>query len=129
MTALKIGKNGEYCVYNRDMECPKCHDTLKQYKNGKTASGSQRYRCFLCQHSYTPNKKAHGYDAKFRRKAIYLYIIYGVTSFRRIGQELNIDHQTVANWVKEDAKKCPGMPVPKRMRKAEMDRYFQDHKQ
>lgn len=104
------------------MECPKCHDSLKQSKNGKTASGSQRYRCFQCQHSYTPNKKAHGYSARVRREAIHLYL-YGISS-RRIGLRLRVDHQTVANWIKEDARKYPGMPVPDKMRKADIDRYF-----
>jgi len=115
-------KYGENCVYNRVMECPKCHDTLKQYKNGKTASGSQRYRCFQCQHSYTPNKKAHGYSTKLRCGAIFQYM-FGI-SLRRIGHQLGVDHQTVANWVKEDARKYPNQPVPEKMRKVDMDRYF-----
>jgi len=106
------------------MECPKCHDTLKQYKHGKTSSGSQRYRCFQCHHSYTPDKKIHGYNSKLRYKAFFEYID-GI-SLRRIGHHLGVDHQTVANWVKEITRKQTNQTVPEKMRKAEMDRYFQD---
>jgi transposase-like protein len=104
------------------MECPKCHDTLKQYKNGKTASGSQRYRCYQCQSSYTPNKKVHGYGAELRRKAIRHYV--DGMNLRRIGRQLGINHQTVANWVKEYAEKLPDAPVPEKVQTAELDELF-----
>ena len=104
------------------MECPKCHDTLKQYKNGKTASGSQRYRCYQCQYSYTPNKKVHGYGGELRRKAIRHYV--DGMNLRRIGRHLGINHQTVANWVKEYAEKLPDAPVPEYVQTAELDELF-----
>jgi transposase-like protein len=104
------------------MECPKCHDTLKQYKNGKTASGSQRYRCYQCQYSYTPNKKVHGYGAELRRKAIRHYV--DGMNLRRIGRQLGINHQTVANWIKAYAEKLPDAPVPERVQTAELDELF-----
>jgi transposase-like protein len=104
------------------MECPKCHGTLKQYKNGKTASGSQRYRCYQCQYSYTPNKKVHGYGAELRRKAICHYV--DGMNLRRIGRQLGINHQTVANWVKEYAERLPDAPVPGKVQTAELDELF-----
>ncbi len=104
------------------MECTKCHDILKQYKNGNTASGSQRYRCHQCQYSYTSNKKTHGYSAELRRKAIRHYV--DGMNLRRIGHQLGIHHQTVANWVKEYADKLPDAPVPEKVQTAEMDELF-----
>jgi transposase-like protein len=104
------------------MECPKCHDTLKQYKNGKTAAGSRRYRCFQCQHSYTPKKKAHGYSDELRQKAIRHYV--DGMNLRRTGRQLGIHHQTVANWVKEYAEKLPDAPVPEKVQTAELDELF-----
>ena len=104
------------------MECPKCHRTILQYKNGKTEAGSQRYRCYPCQHSYTPEKKPHGYSAELRRKAIRHYV--DGMNLRRTGRQLGIHHQTVANWVKEYAEKLPEAPVPKEVKTAKMDELF-----
>ena len=104
------------------MECPKCHDTLKQYKNGKTAAGSQRYRCYQCQHSYTPEKKVHGYSFEVRQEALRHYV--DGMNLRRTGRHLGIHHQTVANWVKEYAEKLPDAPLPDQVKTAELDELF-----
>lgn len=42
------------------MKCAKCENRERQYKNGKTKAGSQRYRCGNCGYSYTPRKKPKG---------------------------------------------------------------------
>ena len=42
------------------MKCPKCEQKERQYKNGKTKAGSQRYRCHNCGHSYTPSSHWSG---------------------------------------------------------------------
>lgn len=104
------------------MECPKCHDTVKQHKIGKTQSGSQRYRCYLCRTSYTPEKKQHGYGDELHRKAIRHYV--DGMNLRRIGRQLGIHHQTVANWVKAYAETLPDAPVPREIKTAEMDEVF-----
>src|SRR5512141_2806412 len=104
------------------MKCPRCGTSQKQYKNGKTQAGSQRYRCCVCQHSYTPQKKLQGYGAAIRRKAIQQYVDGG--NLRRIGRQLGLSHQTVANWVKAEAEKWPEAPIPIEVQAAEMDELF-----
>ena len=44
------------------MKYPRCESELRQYKIGKTAAGSQRYRCSECNYRYTPVKKTRGYN-------------------------------------------------------------------
>ena len=104
------------------MKCPRCGDSLKQYRNGKTRAGSQRYRCQSCQHSYTPQKKRQGYGAAIRREAIRHYV--DGANLRRIGRQLGLSHQTVANWVKAYAEKLPEAPVPLEVKIAELDEIF-----
>lgn len=74
------------------MKCPKCKETERQYKNGQTKAGSQRYRCSKCGHSYTPEKKAQGYNQAFRQKAIKMYV--DGAGLRRTGRQLVIHPQT-----------------------------------
>lgn len=104
------------------MECPRCHRTSKQHKIGKTASGSQRTRCYVCRCSYTPEKKEHGYGAEVRQKAVRQYV--DGLNLRRIGRQLGVHHQTVANWVKDHAERLPEAPVPEQVKTAEMDELF-----
>ena len=104
------------------MECPRCHTQGKQHKIGRTASGSQRYRCYVCGKSYTPQKQKQGYGLELRQKAIRQYVD-GV-NLRRIGRQLGIHHQTVANWVKAYAEQLPDAPLPEQVKTAEMDELF-----
>ena len=57
-----------------------------------------------------------------RRKAIQFYV--DGMNLRRIGRQLGINPQTVANWVKRYAEKLPAAPVPAKVQKAEMDELF-----
>ena len=104
------------------MKCPKCEETEEQYKNGKTKAGSQRYRCYSCGCSYTPEKKVQGYGKALRQKAIQLYI--DGAGLRRTGRQLGIHHQTVANWTKEHAEQLPEVPMPAEVKTAEFDEIF-----
>ena len=105
------------------MKCPKCGSEIKQHKVGKNASGSQRYRCYLCGCKDTPEKKPHAYDATFRQKAVQLYI--DGMNLRRFGRHLGVHHQSVANWAKAHAEKLPeAPPVPDKVENAEMDELF-----
>lgn len=78
-------------------KCPYCHDTEKQVKAGKHESGSQRYKCNLCQKRYTP-EPSQMYSDAMRRKAVRLYA--DGLGVRQIGRRLGVDHVTVMNWVK-----------------------------
>jgi transposase-like protein len=104
------------------MKCPKCEQKEKQYKNGKTKAGSQRYRCYHCGCSYTLEKKEHGYSRAFRKKAIKMYV--DGAGLRRTGRQLGIHHQTVANWAKEESEQLPEIPVPAEVKAAEFDEVF-----
>lgn len=104
------------------MKCPKCEEQERQYKNGRTKAGSQRYRCANCGLSYTPEKKAQGYSQAFRQKAIKMYI--DGAGLRRTGRHLGIHPQTVANWAKDQAEQLPEAPVPPIVKAAEFDEIF-----
>ena len=105
------------------MKCPKCGAIEKQNKIGKTVAGSQRYRCFVCQHKYTPQKKARGYDFALRRQAVQLYV--DGMNLRRIGRHLGITHRTVARWVEAHAESLPeNAVIPEQVQTAEMDELF-----
>jgi transposase-like protein len=104
------------------MKCPKCEQKQRQYKNGKTRAGSQRYRCSSCGCSYTPEKKVQGYGKAFRQKAIKMYI--DGAGLRRTGRQIGVHHQTVANWAKEQAEQLPEAPLPAEVKTAEFDEIF-----
>ena len=104
------------------MKCPNCEEKKSQHKNGKTKAGSQRYRCYSCSHSYTPEKKEQGYGKAFRQKAIKMYI--DGAGLRRTGRQLGVHHQTVANWTKNQAETLPEAPVPAEVKIAEFDEIF-----
>lgn len=104
------------------MKCPKCERKEKQYKNGKTKAGSQRYRCCHCGSSYTPEKKYQGYGKALRQKAIKMYI--DGSGLRRTARQLGVHHQSVANWAREHAEELPEAPVPEKVRVAEFDEIF-----
>ena len=104
------------------MKCPKCEKTTKQHKIGYTKAGSQRYRCYHCGCSYTPEKKAQGYGKALRQKAIKMYI--DGSGLRRTGRQLGVHHQTVANWAKEQAEQLAETPVPAEVKTAEFDELF-----
>ncbi|MCP4420278.1 MAG: IS1 family transposase [Chloroflexi bacterium] len=79
------------------MACPRCHAETRQIKDGRTAAGSQRFRCKLCSCRYTPHAKEQGYDEEVRHQALMLHL-EGLT-LREIGRLLVVHHQTVANWI------------------------------
>lgn len=67
-----------------------------QVKAGKNKSGSQRFRCNLCRRQYTP-ARTRKYDVSVFKAVIKLY--KQGHSFRQIGRELGLSHNTVAAWV------------------------------
>lgn len=105
-----------------DMKCPNCAEKKHQHKNGKTQAGSQRYRCYSCGCSYTPEKKEQGYGKVFRQKAIKMYI--DGSGLRRTGRQLGVHHQTVANWTQAHAENLPETPVPAEVKIAEFDELY-----
>ena len=91
-------------------QCPKCQETTKQVKAGKTEVGSQRYKCQYCKARYTPNPKERGYPDEVRLQAIRMYVD-GI-NYRRIARHMKISHVSVINWVKSFAAQLPDTPLP-----------------
>ena len=104
------------------MKCPRCQTKEKQYKVGFNPSGSQKYRCYECGKNYTPKPNKNGYSAEVRLKAIKLYV--EGNSFRSIARLLGVNHQSVANWVKEYSERLPKAQVPEKPKVAELDELF-----
>lgn len=85
--------------------CPKCSKTRQQIKDGRTPAGSQRYRCKSCGCRYTPEPQPAGYDEDVRLQALRLYLD-GV-SLRGVSRILDVNHQSVANWINAYANQVP----------------------
>ena len=92
------------------MNCPHCQDTAQQIKLGFNKSGSQRYKCKLCNRAYTPKPNQKGYPLSIRMLAIRLYL--EGNNFRRIARILKVSHVSVMNWVKAHADQLLPAPVP-----------------
>ena len=85
--------------------CPKCYQTKNQLRDGRTPADSQRYRCGLCGCRYTPFPKDQGYDEDVRFQALQLYL--EGYSMREIGRRLDVNHQSIANWMQAYARYLP----------------------
>jgi transposase-like protein len=104
------------------MSCPSCQSQQKQYKSGFNRSGSQRYRCGVCNRAYTPTPKENGYPAETRLLAIRMYIEGNST--RAIGRILQVSPQSVANWVSAYTDRLPDAVLPEDVRTAELDELY-----
>jgi len=85
--------------------CPSCQQNRGAIKAGFNPGGSQRYWCKTCQRYFTPEPNPQGYDPALHQQALKLYL--EGTSFRAIGRLLNVNHQTVANWIGDHAAQLP----------------------
>ena len=85
--------------------CPRCDKRTRQARDGRTPAGSQRYRCGVCGCRYTPLPKEQGYEEEIRFQALQLYL--EGRSLREVGRLLNVNHQSIANWMKDYARYLP----------------------
>jgi len=106
------------------MKCPYCKDSQNQVKNGKTSSGSQLYKCKICNRKYTPEPKQHGYSSQKREQAL-RFVLDGLSQ-RQAARHIGVSHGTVANWFRDYADNLPDeLPVPeKKVDVAEQDELF-----
>lgn len=102
--------------------CPRCQAKTQQHKAGFTPAGSQRYRCKNCGCRYTPEPQDIGYDEEIRLQALRLYLD-GI-SLRRIGRILDVNHQTIANWINAYANHIPLNLPPSVLELAILDGVF-----
>lgn len=87
--------------------CPHCQREDQQVKVGRNPSGSQRYRCKVCNRKYTPEPNEAGYPQAIRDQAVRMYV--DGLNFRRIARTLQVNHQSVINWVNAHV---AGLPEP-----------------
>lgn len=102
--------------------CPRCNARVGQVKDGRTNAGSQRYRCRQCGCRYTPLSKDQGYDEGIRFEALQLFL--DGFSMREIGRILNVNHQSIANWMKAYARYLPPDLPPDIAEKARLEGLF-----
>ena len=95
---------------------------MKQYKAGFNSSVSQRNRCGECNRVYTPKPTQHGYSEDTRLLAIRMYV--EGSSYGSIGRVLKVNPQSVANWVSQYTAKLPNAPLPKKVKRAELDELY-----
>jgi len=105
-------------------QCPHCHRTDNQVKNGKTAAGSQVFKCKMCQRKYTPEPKRNGHDLATRQRALRLAL--DGNSQRQAARHAGVSHGSVANWLKQYADALPDtLPGPEgAVEVAEQDELF-----
>jgi transposase len=103
--------NCEGVIYLTSMkqECPRCQANNRQWKIGLTAARCQRYECGNCGCRYVPEPKTAGCPETVRQQAVKLYL--DEMDYRRIGRQLEADHVTVMNWVRDQACLTPDLPV------------------
>ncbi len=91
--------------------CLDCQNQSEQIKSGRNRSGTQRFKCRGCGKTTTPEPSGRGYSEEMREKAVRMYV--EGNNFRRIGRLLNVNHQSVVNWVNvyhEKVKNTAAMP-------------------
>ena len=85
--------------------CPYCQARDRQVCAGHNASGTQRMKCQHCQRRYTPQPLSERYAKGLRDEAVRLYL--DGMSFRAVARKLQVNHQSVINWVNEYAQRLP----------------------
>jgi transposase-like protein len=90
------------------MKCPNC-GSESLVKCGYNKSGSQRYKCTGCGRITTPDAKQRGYDSKTRSMAVRM-VLEG-NSFASASRILEVNAQSVSNWVKAHVDALPEEPA------------------
>jgi insertion element IS1 protein InsB len=88
------------------MHCPQCNSSENK-KNG-FRRGKQSYQCKNCSYQYVETPKARGYPVEVKKLCLKMYL--NGMGFRAIARVTQIDHTTIINWVREEAKKLPNEP-------------------
>jgi insertion element IS1 protein InsB len=107
-------------------QCPYCHSSSRQVKAGHNPTGSQRFQCQHCRRAYTPEPNPAGYPDEIRQQAVRLYL--DGNNFRRIGRILQVNHQSVINWVNlyhaQLQQQPTGLAIPEANDTLEVDELF-----
>lgn len=99
-----------------NISCPHCQTSEQQTRAGLNRSGTPRFRCGKCQRYHTPHPRGRGYPEALRQEALEAHAA-GVP-LRRIARLLGVNHQSVVNWVRQQAPHSPHptdtLPLPER---------------
>ena len=87
-------------------QCSGCGSTNLS-KNGKTASGKQKYHCKECN-AYGSLNPSRGYAPE--RKAEILRAYQERSSLRGLERSFGVARQTVATWLRKQAEALPTLP-------------------
>lgn len=79
-------------------------------------------RCKGCGCRYTPVPRERGYDEEVRLQALTLHL-EGI-SLREIGRLLDVNHQSVANWISDYSHYLPPDLPPSILEIAELDGFY-----
>ena len=107
------------------MRCTECKAEQNQVKAGKTAAGSQRYKCKVCGKVYTPNPKERsysGYSEDIKKQAIKLYM--EGNSGRAVGRILGIGKNMCLYWLRQYAQTLPEETPTEQVEVIEMDELY-----
>jgi len=88
-------------------QCPKCGSNGKQHLYGKTAKGTQRYRCFDCRKTYVLERR---YSDEFKLQAIKVYFEgnSGRASARIMGMSKSVIWYWMAEYMRNIEEKADG---------------------
>lgn len=81
-------------------KCPKCGNGDRQVLNGKNPSGSQKYKCMICERVHTPKPNSKGYPEEIRQQAIKLH--FAGASGRTVGKVMGFSKANIYNWAKKN---------------------------
>lgn len=82
----------------KTIRCPRCQFSETQVKAGRNRTGTQRFLCRACGHSYTPEPKSAGHDETKRKMVVQCYA--ACMGPRDAGRCAGVSTQTAANWIK-----------------------------
>lgn len=80
-------------------KCPKCGRIEHQIKVGYNDSGTQRYKCKICEIRYMIDPKKIAYPEEVKQAAIKAY--YSGVSGRGVGHLFHMNKANVYNWIKK----------------------------
>lgn len=96
---LTQGKAGSEALHNQRMQCVYCQ-SIHTCRNGHRR-GKQNYLCQQCDRQFVDSCAFKGYPLKVKERCLKLHT--QGTGYRAIGRETGVCHNTVANWVRQDA--------------------------
>jgi RNA polymerase sigma factor (sigma-70 family) len=86
-------------LHNQEMQCPSCQ-SIDIIKNGNRR-GKQNYLCQQCDRQFVNSCSSKGYPPEMRDHCLKLHVD-GI-GCRAIARETGVSHNTVANWIKQEA--------------------------